>query len=141
MKPLEHSSLQCIYCDDVRNEENGKTTIIGWHNSSTILIPSNETMSLHLCIIGIISVPPKFMKLQFELMQEEHVLQSFKTEINKISDDSNLVVYGRQLRVMFRIKDMQISAPCTLRLRAITDDGQTVNTVYGNGLYFTPSIF
>jgi DNA-binding transcriptional regulator YiaG len=39
MKSLKHPNLQCIYCDDIRDEVGGKTTIVGWYVGVPVSLP------------------------------------------------------------------------------------------------------
>ena len=138
MKPLEHSSLQCIYCDDIREEINGKTTIVGWYDgSSTIVLPPEDALTLpSLCIVGLLTIPfeLKIKSFALELRLGEKVLQSIRppTEsINAVNDDREKL--GRQFRIALKSTNFKVSTPCALRLYAMLDDVE----LYSNGLYFS----
>ena len=140
MKPLEHSHLECIYCDDFRNEENDKTTIVGWYNSSSIQLPPDAPLILpSLCIIGIVSIPLELTltSCKFELTQDETILQSIDVpasdlEVGFSKIKNQLLQYGRQLRIVFKLANIRITQPGVLRLRAVING----EIVYGNGFYF-----
>lgn len=142
MKPFEHVSLQCIYCDDIRDEANGKTTIVGWYGNEVISLPPEKPLVLsNLCVIGMVTMPlfSKFTSFKVELMQDENVVQSIivpsePVEAMQESDNgSSFPQIGKQVRIAIKMLNMQISNPCILRLRIVLDG----NEVSGNGLCFT----
>lgn len=142
MKPLERPSLQCIYCDDLRDEMGGKTTIVGWYGGESVPLPVDGLLSLpSLCVIGLLAMPmePRFSSMKVELMQDDNVLQSASmphhalSEMQEGSSQPDPSSCGRQIRVAVKLNNMQISDPCILRLRVVLDD----EAIYGNGLRFT----
>jgi hypothetical protein len=143
MKPLERTTLQCIYCDDIRDEVGGKSTIVGWYGSDApVALPSEGALVISsLGIIGILNLPPdsKYKSMKVELLQNENVLQSVvmpEQTLNEIQLPVNQTpkpLFGREVRVAIKMSNLQIAEPCVLRMRVIVDDEE----IYSNGLSFT----
>lgn len=142
MKPLEHRSLQCIYCDDIRDEAGGKTTIVGWFGGEPISLPAEGALLIPtLGIVGMLTMPlePKCKSMKVELLQDQHVLQSVvmpEQALNDMQVDEALTPatqFGRQIRIAIKANNLQVAEPCVLRMRITADDEE----VYSNGLRFT----
>lgn len=142
MKPLEHTSLQCIYCDDIRDEVGGKTTIVGWYGSGVAVpLPAEGALSIpSLGIIGVFTMPPdsKYRSMKVELIQDEIVLQSVVMPAQALNEMQVPVgqtakpLFGREVRMAIKMNNLQIANPCILRMKVVVDDEE----VYGNGLGF-----
>lgn len=142
MKPLEHTSLQCIYCDDIRDEVDGKTTIVGWYGAGVrVPLPAEGALLIPtLGIIGVLTMPPdsKYKSMKLELMQDENVLQSVGmpdqalNEMQVPVDQTAKLLFGREVRIAIKMNNLQIADPCTLRMRVILDGDEA----YSNGLGF-----
>lgn len=142
MKPLEHRSLQCIYCDDIRDETGGKITIVGWYGGEPISLPAEGALLIPaLGIVGMLTMPPepKCKSMKVELLQDQHVLQSVvmpEKSLNDMQVDEVLTdvpQFGRQVRIAIKANNMQVAEPCMLRMRITVDDEE----VYSNGQRFT----
>ena len=141
MKPLEHSSLQCIYCDDIRDEAGGKTTIVGWYGGNSVNLPAEGPLLIPtLGIVGMLVMPPeqKCKSMRVDFLQDENVLQSVVmpdqalNEMHEKEVTTFAPILGRQTRIVIKINHMQVVEPCTLRMRITVDDEE----VYSNGLRF-----
>ena len=142
MKPLEHRSLHCIYCDDIRDEAGGKTTIVGWYGGQPISLPSEGALLIPtLGIVGMLTMPlePKCKSMKVELLQDQHVLQSVvmpEQALNDTQVDEGLTPeqqFGRQVRIVIKANNLQVAESCILRMRITVDDEE----VYSNGQCFT----
>ncbi|MBK6998891.1 MAG: hypothetical protein IPH35_02570 [Rhodoferax sp.] len=145
MKPLERCSLQCIYCDDIRAEAQGKTTIVGWHTGEPIGLPAEGALLIPtLGIVGMLAMPleSKHESMKVELLQDQHVLQSVampEQALHEMQVDEALTLaplFGyqvHQVRIAIKMNNLQVAQPCVLRMRVTVDDEE----VYGNGLRFT----
>lgn len=142
MKPLEHLSLQCIYCDDIREEAGGKTTIVGWYGGDPIGLPVEGALLLPtLGIVGMLAMPlePKYKSMKVELLQDQQVLQSVlmpeqalnEMQVEKVP--TSAPQFGRQIRIVIKVQNLPVAEPCTFRMRITAGDEE----VYSNGLRFT----
>ncbi len=140
MKPLEHRSLQCVYCDDIRDEVGGKTTIVGWYGGEPIGLPTEGALLIPaLGIVGMLIMPlePKYKSMKVELLQDKNVLQSVVMPdqvFNKMQEEATTSssIFGRQARIVIKMNNLQVGEPCTLRMRITIDDEE----LYSNGLRF-----
>lgn len=142
MKPLEHSSLQCIYCDDIRDEMGGKTTIVGWYAGDRIGLPSEGALLIPtLGIVGVLAMPleQKCKSIKVELLQDQNVLHSVvlpNQALNEMQVEEATTsepLFGREVRIVIKMNNLQVGEPCIFRMRIVMDDEE----VYGNGLQFT----
>lgn len=141
IKPLEHSSLYCIFCDDIRNELDGKTSIVGWYADGTQVLMGGVPLLLpKFSIVGILTIPiekqPAAMTI--DLLKDEEVLQSISIPHDKL--DSARDVSQRKpsspRTIAFRLAIQTVNFPidraCTLRMRVQFDSTE----LYSNGLEF-----
>ena len=139
MKPLEHISLQCIYCDDIRDELGGKTTIVGWYGAENIQLPPDGPLMLSsLCMVGLIVMPLElsYSSFKVEVMLGDVVFHSINIPpeaFDQLLANGHGSSMGKQIRIAIRTTNLQVSDPCVLRLRIVID-GEEVS---GNGLRFT----
>lgn len=143
MKQFEHPSLQCLYCDDIRNEADGKTTIVGWYGKEAITLPPTEALNFPImCIVGLLALPlaTKISTLKVQFMQDENIVQSIDVPAEPVEaiqatdkESSHLEInkFGIQIRIILKL-GIQINQPCILRLRVLLDDDE----LNGNGLRF-----
>lgn len=145
MKRLEHRSLQCIYCDDVREEVGGKTTIVGWYPAHDVQLPAEGELFLpSLCVLANILAPldQPFTSMKVELMQDEQVLQTIEppeqvlVEIQEQAKKSPGPLEALQIHVAIKLQGWRTDQPCRLHLRATLDD----EVLYGNGLRFARKV-
>lgn len=141
MKRLEHRSLQCIYCDDVREELGGKTTIVGWYPANNVLLPTEGGLLLPgLCVLANIFTPLEqpFKSMKVELLQDDQVLQTIEPpaqallEMQEQAKQSPGPMEALQIRVAIKLVNWSTDQPCRVHLRATLDD----EVLYGNGLRF-----
>jgi hypothetical protein len=142
MKSLENFSLQCIYCDDIRDEAGGKTTIVGWYTGDPIELPEVGSLLIPtLGIVGMLVMPlePKYKSMKVELLQDQHVLQRVLIpdqalhEMLDVKATRGAPLFGRQARIVIKMHNLQLEDSCILRMRITVDD----EAVYSNGLRFT----
>ena len=141
IKPLEYSSLYCIFCDDIRNEVDGKTSVIGWFADSTQIKMSSVPMMLSkFSMIGILTIPnedqPSEMKI--DLLKDEEVFQSISVPHDRLTDakrespPNSSPLRGVALRLAIQTLNLPIERPCTLRMRIRFDSTE----LYSNGIQF-----
>lgn len=142
MNPLKHTTLLCLYCDDIRQEVGDKTTIVGWYGGgANVHLPAEGPLLIpSLGIVGVLTMPldSKYKSMKMELMQDENVLQSVVMPDQAVNEMQVPVghaakpLFGREVRIAIKMNNLQIAEPCTLRMRVIVDDEE----VYSNGLGF-----
>ncbi|PIT74343.1 hypothetical protein [Limnohabitans sp. JirII-31] len=133
MNSLENFNLTCIYCDDIRDEVSGKTSIVGWYPVEPIQLKAEEPLLLPtLCVLGLLSTPLdlKFSEIKVELLQNENIVQNVtvpEQSLDQVTSDLGGSNLGRQMRVAFKIVNLQVSEPTLLRMR-VTIDGQALES-------------
>lgn len=141
MKPLEHLSLHCIFCDDIRAETGGKTTLVGWYAGEPNRLPEEGALLIPtLGVVGMLAMPltPKHKSIKMELLQDEHVLQSTDMPEQALQEmqveeaPTCAPLLGRQVRIVIKINNLKIEEPCVLRMRMTVGEQE----VYSNGLRF-----
>ncbi|MDB5937939.1 MAG: hypothetical protein JWP77_303 [Polaromonas sp.] len=141
MKLLEHRSLQCIYCDDIRDEAGGKTTIVGWYGELPISLPADGIMLIPtLGVVGMLAMPleQKCNSMKVEILQDQNILHSVVMPEDAIKEmqvdeaKTSELLLMHQIRIAIKINNLPIADPCTLRMRITVDDQE----VYSNGLRF-----
>lgn len=142
IKPLEHSSLYCIFCDDIRNELDGKTSIVGWYaDGAQVLMGGTPFFLPKFSMVGILTIPnenrPSEMKI--DLLKDEEVLQSISIPQDKLdfvreeSRSKPSSLRGMAFRLAIQTVNFPIDRPCTLRMRVQFDSTE----LHSNGLQFS----
>ena len=112
MKPLEHLSLHCIFCDDIRAELEGKTTLVGWYAGEPNRLPEEGALLIPtLGVVGMLAMPltPKHKSIKMEFLQDEHVLQSTDMPEQALQEmqveeaPTCAPLLGRQVRIVIKI--------------------------------------
>lgn len=141
MNPLDHVTLQCIYCDDIRDEVGGKTSIIGWYSGEPIAMPPEGFLLLPtFCLMGMLALPidTQFKTLKLEMLQDEEVLHTVVIPEQAVKDlqtgeaHTATPLFGRQARFAIKMNNFAIVKPCIVRMRITLDD----LVVNANGLPF-----
>ena len=139
MKPLERISLQCIYCDDIRDEIGGKTTIVGWYGGEHVQLPPDGTLLLpSLCVIGLVAMPltTNYAVFKLELLLGDAILHSINIPPESVGDTQASVdglSWGKEIRIAIKMNNIPVPGPGVLRLRIAVDGDEYL----GNGLRFT----
>ena len=142
IKPLEHSSLYCIFCDDIRNEVDGKTSVVGWYADGTQILMGGAPLVLpKFSMIGILTIPSEKRpsEMRVDLLKDDEVLQSISIPYDKLDDgrkDSQpkpSSLRGLALRLAIQTVNFPIDRPCMLRMRVQFDSIE----LYSNGLEFS----
>lgn len=141
IKPLENSNLYCIFCEDIRSEVDGKSSIVGWFSDGTqIMMGGNPMLLPKFSMVGILTVPKAKQpsELKLDLMKDEEVFQSISipqdkmAEAKKASSANPTPMQAVALRLAIQTANFLIDRPCTLRMRVQFDDTE----LYSNGLQF-----
>ena len=141
MNQLKNCSLTCIYCDDIRDEVGGKTSIVGWYPVESILLKTEEALLLPtLCVLGLLSAPLdlQFTELKVELLQGENIVQNVtipEQSLVQVKNDASGPLNSHQMRIAFKMINLQISEPTIIRMR-VTIDSQNLDS---NSLQFVRS--
>jgi hypothetical protein len=141
MKALEHPSLHCVFCDDIRDEKSGKTSIIGWYGAKSVELPPEGPLLLaSFGIVGLLGIPLelKCISLKMDLLQDDHILQSVTLPEQALSQmlvdeqSSSDPTSGRQTRIAIMTNNLTIEDPCIVRMRITLNDTE----INSNGLRF-----
>lgn len=140
MQQLEQASIQCIFCDDIREEAEGKTSIIGWFNGDPIQLPSEGPLvfpTLGIVALAAIPLEPKFQSVKVELVQNERVLHAINLPSDAVvqlqSDEADKEqAAGRQVRIAMKMVGITVAEPGLIGIRLYLDDLQ----LDSNALHF-----
>lgn len=139
MKSTKQISLQCLYCDDIRDEKEGKTTIVGWYGGEHIKLPAEGPLILpSLGVIGLVAVPSEsnYKTFKLDLMLDDAILHSANVPpqiVGNLQKTADSASRGKEIRIALKVANMQISDPGVLRLRVVVDEEE----IYGNGIRFS----
>lgn len=90
IRPVEHSSLYCLFAEDQRLEADGKSTVIGWmpDNAVIALPPEGNAVIPKLSVIAILVVPfgTPADELDFSLFLNETLLHSSKMTRSQVEE-------------------------------------------------------
>lgn len=132
--------VETIFCDDIRQEINGKISYIGVY-SGYLFVQQFPVTLPKLCVdIKVVSIgdhPLRSLKLQIlkndETFQDVPIDSSIFEKISKPPGESNSDNLSNRLQVVaFQLifSPLQIDAPCVLKVIADTEEG----TFRGPGL-------
>jgi hypothetical protein len=120
--------LHAIFCDDVRLEAGNKLSYMGCYTGQMV-VASFPTVLPKICVVMTASTPRSkpFKELKFVLFNNDDVVaeqvQSIPSAI-----EIPLGMEGEEMRLMaaqvIQIFPFQLTAPCKLRARAFTEDGE-----------------
>lgn len=121
------------YCDDIRHEIGGKTTLVGLYNSSMVL-PSVPATVSKLCVVVTITTPIKrpFTRLHVTLQLDDVELTSAEAPVavldpgGRSAGDSVLMAHN----FVIVLSPFQVDVPGKLRVVVDTENGR----LRGNGL-------
>jgi hypothetical protein len=123
--------LESIYCDDVRMEIAGKMSFIGVYNGAMWVANFPATLP-KFCIVfkAVIPVEKPIDSLTVRVLRDEQTIGEMKFDnlqesARSVSDDHSLEGLEKVVSIQnaFAFSPFVIEAPCIIRLRAITSDG------------------
>lgn len=140
MKQLEQRQLFSLYCDDVRNEVDGKTTLVGWYGDEGVKMPETGPMVLpRLSIVSMVqtSCDRPFKQLTIQLKHKDNVLQSIdipEEALKKMASDLLAIGHkrGLQAKLAMELHNLPIHEEGELCVCAFADGEEIV----GNGIVF-----
>lgn len=130
MELINTRSVNCIYCDDVRHEVSGKTTVVGMYPDGVpVQLPLQGSLVLpKLCLIANLRTPIEqpFQSLRCELRLDDEVIhgldmpaEAFNTNL---PERKNQKWFAAQL--IMELGNIILQKEGTLRFVAIVDGGQ-----------------
>lgn len=132
--------VETVFCDDVRFEVSGKAIYIGVY-ANFLLVEHFPAQLPKLCVIVKVVTPfsHPFKSLKVRVLKGEEIMKEIEV------DDADLAVHAKNLDSVseddagirinivafnFELSSLDLVGPCTLRVRAITEDGEMA----GSGL-------
>ena len=121
-----------IFCDDIRNEDNGKAIFIGVY-SGAMIVPSFPTTLPSFCIALTILTPLErpFEKMRIRIMKndEELLLRDLPVEQMPIlniegNEEENDDGRVQELRTVAKFNPFEITKETRIRVRVDTEDGE-----------------
>lgn len=126
--------LETLFCDDIRHEMGGKLSFIGVYSGGLFVQEFPVTLSklcLSVKIVTLANEPLRSLKLR--VLKDEDVLAEIvvdEAQLAAASDSAEEVTEEqskeRVLMAQFMLvfSPIQFDGPCTLRIRAKTEDGE-----------------
>ena len=127
---MREKYLHVTYCDDVRHEVSGKTTLVGCYGSE-MLINGNFPYSLHkLCTHIVLSLPAEYApsdisfegyvgdKEVFKVEIPDEMIKKFAAKVAEPTDLPNAV---RQTIIYGEISPLQLEGPTIVKIVAKVD--------------------
>lgn len=134
--------LTCLYCDDVRNEADGRSTILGWYAQDVMNTAGPFPLVVHnLAAVVLLRLPmgsaPTHLKLEMLVGEEvRYAVAPTLQELTEMVADAckspqTGVGAGATLRFVIKLPNLPIPQPCALQFRATVDGA----LVAGNALW------
>lgn len=124
MSTLKHPYIHCMYAEDVRQETDGRFSVIGVF-AGGLKVVSAPTQIPKLAVIADVFIPqgvlPKNIKV--EVLRDNEVLQTIQpgTELfNALENTKDM--QGMFFQVVVGFVGFPIEAPTSLQARAVIDD-------------------
>lgn len=146
MLDAAYPELTCLYCDDVRDEANGRSTILGWHAQDVMNAAGPFPLVVHnLAAVVLLRLSmgraPKRLKL--EMLVGEAVRYAVTPTLQELTEmvaeprkaPQTGMEAGATLRFVVKLPNLPIPQPCALQFRATVDD----EVVVGNPLWVNAS--
>ncbi|MGZ7132609.1 MAG: hypothetical protein ACXVH6_04450 [Halobacteriota archaeon] len=127
--------LHSIYCDDVRNEVGGKTTLVGIYDSQMNVSADKDQLPIaipKLCIAVTAQTPKEnpFRKLKFKLLRDGEVVQEI-TAGQELLDSSIEAIEKRGnnfhiYRALFVAQPLLLDSSFIFRVHAETESEELI---------------
>lgn len=137
IEPIEHSSLYCLFADEIRREADGRDTIVGWYpdNSKIALPPEGGALLSRLMVAAILVIPLAHEpgEMVFELVLNDTVLHTITMpqqqiqELRSADSGDATALRAKVMRMAVQSQNMLIGEPGNLRAR-ITMGGQVLHS-------------
>ncbi|EIM93892.1 hypothetical protein WQE_47694 [Paraburkholderia hospita] len=120
--------LSVIYADDLRQEIDGKITIIGMYQSQMLVESFPVTLpKLAVFITAVTPVAQPFGKVSLQILKDDYVLQGLDLDLaNEEAVGPSTIQEGvgtREFNIATIISPLQLDGPCNLRVRWHTELG------------------
>jgi len=143
MRPLEHRQLHCIYAEDMRQEVNGKATIVGcWQPGTFVHMPPTGALLLPRLCVSVIFYTPldrPYAQVKMTLQVGDQVLGEFDLDQRSLNGATAHVPllpgeirWAQQLGLNLELSNVPIMEPGILHINALADGEELCS----NGLYF-----
>lgn len=124
-------TLHSIWCDDIRQEAGNKLSYVGCY-SGQMFVPAMPVTLPKLCVAmqAITLAANPFKLIKFRLLKNDDVLAEADVDASEwpAPQMPRLQSPGDDLKIMaqqmFQIFPFQLTEPCVLRARAITEEGE-----------------
>lgn len=120
--------LSVIYADDLRQEIDGKVTIVGMYQSQ-MLVPTFPITLPKLAVLMTAITPAEqpFGKVTLQLLKDDEILQSFEMDLSGQEVSSPEFdpdgIATMELQFANIVSPLQLDGPCKLRARLKTEFG------------------
>ena len=123
--------IHSIYCDDVRHEMGGKTTLVGIYSSelNVLSAQNNDPVALAKLCVAVTAQTPKekpFLKLKLKLLRDDEVIQQIEIPPEALASavtHTNETAEGKfhTFSAMFVAQPFLIESSFILRVQAETE--------------------
>jgi hypothetical protein len=121
MHDVRNMVLTCLYCDDVRLEADGRSSIVGWHAQDVFVAPAGAfPLVLHSLAVVLLlhvpagnAVPDLTLKLlvgdeeRYSVEASEQDLQAMLADAQKASD----TLGAQTIRIVMKFPNLEIPQP------------------------------
>lgn len=133
IKPVEHSSLYCLFADELRRELDGRDTVVGWYpDGAKIPMPAEGPAVLaRLMTLAIVMTPLQItpQDMTFSLVLNDAVIhthsvprQHFEDSLVAANSDDVGPLRAGVFRMAMQAQNLQINEPGRLRVRVVMGD-------------------
>ena len=121
-----------LFSDDIRREEGGKISLMGCYQGEMLVSPLPGLLP-RICALATVVTPfdRPFEKLEFRICKNEQILAEIIVPEEQLSvqsqaepDNLGEPFSQRVMTAILVISPLFIEAPCLLRLRATTEEGE-----------------
>ena len=142
IKPIEHSSLFCLFADEMRREADGRDTILGWYpdGAKIPMQAEDSTVLPRLLVVAVLMTPWQTASadLEFSLILNDNIihsnmvpLQHFE-EANTQASEAPGPLRAGMFRMAIQAQNLVIDQPGYLRVRVVMGE----LTLHSNSLEF-----
>jgi hypothetical protein len=129
--------VHSVFCDDIRQEVGNKLSYMGCYVGQMFVLSFPLTLpKLCVAMYAVTYASNPFKLLKFRLLKNEETIAEAEMNVTDIAMSPRPIPFaGDELRMMFtqafQFPAFQLSEPCVLRVRAITEEGD----IKGGGLF------
>ncbi|MFN8955426.1 MAG: hypothetical protein ACK52H_09810 [Burkholderiales bacterium] len=121
IKPIESSSLYCVFADEMRPEADGRDNILGWYQdgSKIVMPPEGPLVMDRLLVVAIMMLPLEVklfdlnfsLRLEGECLHQNAVPQKFFEDASTGAEKASVHLRARMFRLAVQSSQLVINSP------------------------------